>query len=103
VPERGLMVLHAEHATAAATHVTLYGSTRTAQAQREALAMYRHLQALGVGHIVQAVVVIHPGGGTLTVSIEDGLWGKLQRSDVDRLLADHRGGEAAAAPPPGQG
>ena len=96
--ERGLMLLHAEHATAAATHVTLYGSTRSAQAAREALAMFRHLQALGVAHIVQAVVVLHPGSGTLTVSIEDGLWGKLQRSDVDRLLADHRGGEA---PPPG--
>jgi len=93
IPERGLMLLHAEHATAAATHVTLYGSTRSAHAAREALVMFRHLLALRVEHIV-----IHPGSGTLTVSIEDGLWGKLQRSDIDRLLADHRGGTQAAPP-----
>lgn len=91
IPERGLMLLHAEHATAAATHVTLYGSTRSTQAARESLAMFRHLQALGVAHIVQAVVVIYPGAGTLTVSIEDGLWGRLQRSDIDRLLNERTG------------
>lgn len=91
IPERGLMLLHAEHATAAATHVTLYGSTRSPQAARDSLAMYRHLQALGVAHIVQAVVVIYPGAGTLTVSIEDGLWGRLQRSDIDRLLSERAG------------
>lgn len=88
VPGHGLMLLHAEHATAAATHVTLYGSVRSANAARDSLAMHRHLQALGVAHIVQAVVVLHPGAGTLTVSIEDALWSKLQRSDIDRLLAD---------------
>lgn len=96
IAERGLMLLHAEHATAAATHVTLYGSLRGTHAARDSLALHRHLQALGVAHIVQAVVVIHPGEGTLTVSIEDGLWGRLQRSDIDRLLAEHRGGGAVA-------
>lgn len=90
VPEGGLMLLHAEHATAAATHVTLYGSVRTSHAARDSLRLHRHLKALGVEHIVQAVVVLHPGAGTLTVSIEDALWGRLQRSDIDRLLAEHR-------------
>lgn len=97
VPGHGLMLLHAEHATAAATHVTLYGSVRSANAARDSLAMHRHLQDLGVAHIVQAVVVLHPGVGTLTVSIEDALWAKLQRSDIDRLLADCSNLEQAPA------
>jgi SAM-dependent methyltransferase len=88
IPDAGLMLLHAEHPVAAATQVTLYGCASTGDAARESLALHRHLQALGVSHIVQAVVVVHPAGGLLTVTVENDLWGGLHRKDIDRLWSE---------------
>jgi len=100
LPDTGLMLLHAEQAVAAATHVTLYGCASTRGAARESLALHRHLQALGVNEIQHAVVVLHRGGGTLTVTVENALWGGLQRSDIDRLLAERSSLEQPTVPTP---
>ena len=96
----GLMLLRAEHAVATATHLTLYGGVLSGPAGQETLALHHHLRALGVDHVDHAVVVLHPGKGTLTVSVENGLWGGLQRSDIDRLLAERSSLEHPAPPPP---
>jgi len=104
LPDAGLMLLHAEHPVAAATQVTLYGCAATGDAARASLALYRHLQALGVDQVQQAVVVIHPGDGLLTVTVENALWGGLHRKDIDRLLAERSSLEQPAPQtPPAQG
>ena len=104
LPDTGLMLLHAEQPVAAATHVTLYGCASTHGAARESLALHRHLQALGVEQIQHAVVVLHRGDGTLTVTVENQLWGGLQRSDIDRLLAERSSLEQPGpSEPPRQG
>lgn len=98
LPGHGLMVLRAEQAISAATHVTLYGGTAGGDVARESRALHRHLQALGIEMIDHTVVVLHPGGGSLTVSIENDLWDGLQRSDIDRLLAERSSLEHPAEP-----
>lgn len=86
VPEGGLLVIQLHPPAAASTLATLYGGADEAAAHRT-LALHRHLQALGITELVQAVVVLHGGAGPLLVTVDGDNWPALHRSDIDNVLS----------------
>jgi len=94
----GLLVMQLYPPTAASTQATLYGGADESAARRT-LALHRHLQALGITELVQAVVVLHSGADHLLVTVDGGNWAALHRSDIDLILS----GRSNLEPPPADG